>query len=75
MSKIKLKPCPFCGREIDIIRDLYIPERDWHPTEYDPDSGGEPISISCQCGLTFSYGYNWSEFIEAWNRRAENETD
>lgn len=27
----KLKPCPFCGKEIDIDKDMYIPERDWKP--------------------------------------------
>lgn len=24
----KLKPCPFCGKEIDTDKDMYIPERD-----------------------------------------------
>jgi len=72
MPETKLKPCPFCGREIDIKRDVYIPERDWHPTEYDSDSGGEPISLFCQRGFGFSHGYNWGEFVIAWNRRVEN---
>lgn len=35
----ELKKCPFCGHEIDEQKDLYLPERDWHPTFYDPDSG------------------------------------
>lgn len=38
----ELKKCPFCGHEIDEQKDLYLPERDWHPTFYDPDSGGRP---------------------------------
>ncbi len=66
----ELKCCPICGKEIDIETDLYIPERDWKPTFYDPDSGGDPINIHCECGLEFSTGtYDWNEFIKAWNRR------
>lgn len=53
MEMEKLKPCPFCGKEIDIDKDMYIPERDWKPSFYDPDSGGYPISIHCECGLGF----------------------
>ena len=66
-----LKPCPFCGKEIDIKKNMYIPERDWKPTFYDPDSGGDPISIHCECGLEFSTGtHDYQEFLEAYNRRA-----
>ena len=65
----KLKPCPFCGKQINET-DMYIPERDWKPTFYDPDSGGDPINICCKCGLEFSTGtYDYEEFVEAWNRR------
>ena len=66
----ELKCCPICGKEIDIENDLYIPERDWKPTFYDPDSGGDPINIHCKCGLEFSTGtYDWNEFVKAWNTR------
>ena len=66
----ELKCCPICGKEIDIETDLYIPERDWKPTFYDPDSGGDPINIYCKCGLEFSTGtYDWNEFVNAWNTR------
>lgn len=66
----ELKPCPFCGRSIDIEKDVYDPSKDWRPTFIDPDSGGDPINISCKCGLMFCTGtYDWNEFIEAWNRR------
>ncbi len=66
----ELKCCPICGKEIDIENDLYIPERDWKPTFYDPDSGGDPINIHCNCGLEFSTGtYDWNEFVKAWNTR------
>lgn len=67
------KPCPFCGRSIDIEKDVYDPSKDWHPTFIDPDSGGDPINIHCKCGLEFCTGtYDWGEFVEAWNRRAND---
>ncbi len=69
----ELKPCPFCGRSIDIEKDVYDPSKDWHPTFIDPDSGGDPINIHCKCGLEFCTGtYDWGEFVEAWNRRAND---
>lgn len=72
MLKI-IKPCPFCGNKI-AESNMYIPERDWVPTYYDPDSGGEPIRIECECGLKFCIGtYNFEEFLESWNRRTNNE--
>ena len=44
----KLKPCPFCGKEIDTDKNVYIPERDWAPSFYDPDSGGiqQPFTVN-----------------------------
>jgi hypothetical protein len=42
----ELKPCPFCGKEIDAEKNVYIPERDWAPSFYDPDSGGKSNSHS-----------------------------
>ena len=67
----ELKPCPFCGHSIDIEKDVYDPSDDWHPTFIDPDSGGDPINIHCECGLEFCTGtYDWGEFVKAWNRRA-----
>lgn len=66
----KLKPCPFCGKEIDTEKNVYIPDRDWAPSFYDPDSGGNPIAIHCECGLTFYTGtWDWKEAVEIWNRR------
>lgn len=68
MADMKLKPCPKCGREINIDEDMYIPDRDWCPTYYDPDSGGDPIFIHCQCGIKFCAGtHDWNEFVQAWN--------
>lgn len=68
-----LKPCPFCGHSIDIEKDVYDPSDDWHPTFIDPDSGGDPINIHCECGLEFCTGtYDRGEFVKAWNRRAND---
>lgn len=65
----ELKPCPICGKKI-MKSDMYIPEIDWVPTYYDPDSGGEPISINCKCGRCFCTGtYDWKEFMKSWNKR------
>lgn len=75
MAEVKeeLKPCPFCGHSIDIEKDVYEPSRDWHPTWMDPDSGGDPINIHCECGLEFCTGtHDWGEFVKAWNRRAND---
>ena len=53
---------------------MYIPDRDWCPTFYDPDSGGDPISIHCQCGIEFCAAtHDWKEFVEAWNARFKAE--
>lgn len=66
------KKYPFCGHEIDEEKDMYLPERDWRSTFYDPDSGENPIQIHCECGLKFSTGtHDYAEFLEAWNRRVE----
>lgn len=70
---VKLKPCPFCGKAIDEEKELYLPERDWHPSFYDPDSGGDPIHITHRCanGMYFDFGdtYDWEDFVKAWNTR------
>ena len=69
MSDIDLKPCLFCGRS-KTDEDIHGGDREWHPTFYDPDSGGDPLYIHCECGLEFSTGtYDYCEFVEAWNRR------
>lgn len=65
-----LKTCPKCGR---IVKVLGGPE-EWVPTFYDPDSGGEPYHIHCECGISFCIGYcEYNEFVELWNRRTSNE--
>ena len=65
----KLKPCPLCGAKVKV----HGPE-DWRPTFYDPDSGGDPVSIDCECGMSFSIGsYDYQETYMAWNHRAGEE--
>lgn len=63
-----LKKCPFCGKEVKVHGGV----EEWKPTFYDPDSGGDPYSIHCDCGLEFSIGYcDYEEFQNAWNKRAD----
>ena len=63
-----LKHCPFCGKLVELRGG----EENWKPTYYDPDSGGDPYYIRCECGLEFSIGHcEIVDFIEAWNNRSE----
>ena len=64
-----LKKCPLCGAEVKVHGPM-----DWKPTFYDPDSGGDPVSLDCECGMSFSIGsYDYQETYRAWNRRAREE--
>ena len=65
MSEIKLKPCPFCGGEahIDCFPGLDRP--------YFPACNNE-MCIACDTIVTF---LTKKDAAEAWNRRADNETD
>jgi len=70
MNDISLKPCPFCGKNKTDV-DIHGGDRDWHPTFYDPDSGGNPLYIHCECGLEFCAGtWDYKEFVDAWNTRS-----
>lgn len=61
-----LKKCPICGKEVKIKGGC----EEWIPSFYDPDSGGDPYSIDCECGIGFSVGYcEVDEIIKAWNKR------
>lgn len=45
---------------------------EWKPTFYDPDSGGDPYYIHCECGIEFSIGYcEITDLAKAWNKRAK----
>ena len=70
-EQLELKPYPIYGSMLDIDKDIYIPERDWKPAFYDPDSCGDPIAVNCKCGLSFSTG---TYVVEAWNRREIKKT-
>lgn len=62
----ELKPCPFCGREVKV----HGGEEEWRPTFYDPDSGGDPYHIDCECGCCFIGSfYEYGDIVEAWNTR------
>jgi len=67
-GKPNLMHCPFCGKPVEIHGG---PE-EWSPTFYDPDSGGDPYYVDCNCGLHFSIGCREiEEVIKAWNHRHE----
>lgn len=64
-DRSKLKTCPICGMEVEILS----PD-DWKPTLQDPDSGGDPYAFSCGCGMTFhTDSYDFEEAARAFNRR------
>ena len=66
MQDKKLFPCPFCGKEVEIHGGA----EEWTPSFYDPDSGGDPYYINCECGLFFSIGVcDATELVNAWNTR------
>lgn len=71
MADIKLRNCPFCGGEAELVGG---PE-EWSPTFNDPDSGGEPYRVICsECGAEMAGGglFEPEQAAEAWNRRNDN---
>lgn len=55
--------CPKCFKPVTVRG----PE-DWQPTFHDPDSGGDPYSFECKCGLVFStYKYDFKAALSDWN--------
>lgn len=57
--------CPKCFKPVTVRG----PE-DWQLTFHDPDSGGDPYSFECKCGLAFStYKYDFKEALSDWNTR------
>lgn len=65
--RCELLNCPKCQRPV-IARGG--PE-EWTPTFGDPDSGGNPYGIDCECGLHFEIGcVDYADFAKAWNDRS-----
>lgn len=72
MSKIELKPCPFCGGNATIVENE-------EPRLYRP-SRNHPYCVYCgNCELLFGFDEDYGgtfdtkkEAAEAWNRRADN---
>ena len=73
MSKDKLKPCPFCGGEVNIKKTLGSDERNGYNFK---------VIVFCQCGVTLAKpskedkngwccdnGESRTELIEQWNTR------
>ena len=66
MEHEKLKPCPFCGGEAELVGGC----ENWSPTFNDPDSGGDPIAVVCECGCGFYGNFeDYSDAIKKWNHR------
>ena len=66
---MSLNPCPFCGKRVEIRGG----GEEWIPTFNDPDSGGEPIYVTCgDSGMKFrteAFNYNDYDLLaEEWNR-------
>lgn len=62
----ELKPCPFCGGKA-FFDKMYSPDGDW---EYCI------ACADCECMFTVEYrNPDKNYLLNAWNRRAEDETD
>ena len=57
----ELKPCPFCGDKVTIIR-----------REKNFQTRIEKTNGLCRCGFVFTIFSEINKFEEKWNRRADN---
>lgn len=56
---MELKPCPFCGKEVNIYKG-----------EFD---GSKIYSVSCEnCGVSIGCSEDKHRMINDWNRRSDN---
>ena len=64
MPKLKLKPCPFCGGEAEVL-DLSYPINmpPWEVRGY---------GVVCPCGASVRMFDKKTEAAKAWNRRVDN---
>ena len=68
MQDVKLKPCPFCGGEAELVRTT-----DNHHAPYVRCKYGVYLKPKCTANM-YPWRYKTAEeAIEAWNRRAGNE--
>ncbi len=57
-AKIKLKPCPFCGAEVEVVKDS--------------EFCFEGYSVWCEnCRSQSAIYDDPTDAVEAWNRRAQ----
>lgn len=66
MDEIKLKPCPFCGREPFLIRTVCLKS---NAVSYHVFHGTAHCPIS---GISTSNALTAEDAVEIWNRRANN---
>lgn len=71
-DKIKLKPCPFCGEEVNFHKGILGEWAILHKNGYWPD--GLHDTNRCgyhNCICCAARGYNKRKVAAAWNRRAK----
>ena len=70
MDKIKLKPCPFCGKQA-IVNTIEPHTHIFAPL---PDYGGGTFieCTGCTCAIS---GKTETEAVDAWNKRVPEKED
>lgn len=68
MSEIKLKPCPFCGCQVEMRQEVYSGgEKEWCIYGWHSSKCLFETTSTLSLALT-----NKRKLAEAWNRRADN---
>ena len=69
MSKMALKPCPFCG---DDVEALYYDDENGNEYGYEGEEGVHPFIKCYGCDSEwFSDCFDGVDVLKAWNRRQE----